>query len=141
LLAAGQTPYPDAEVQARLTADPAGIVYHYLGDHLFTWADYLLGDRPVDFSGLLSLLALDHPYVRDGQVLTYTLRVQDSGQETARDVSAQVWVPTATATVTPTGTITPTATITPAVTITPTLTITPTQPPTEVISPTVTSTP
>jgi NADPH:quinone reductase-like Zn-dependent oxidoreductase len=32
-LADGQTPYPDADVQARLTAEPAGTVYHYLGDH------------------------------------------------------------------------------------------------------------
>ena len=90
-LAAGQTPYDDSEVQARLTADPAGIVYHYLGDHLFPWADYLLGEKPPDFTGLLSLLGRNQSFVQDGQTLNYTLQVQNSGQETARDVTARVW--------------------------------------------------
>ena len=90
-LASGQTPYDDTEVQARLTADPAGVVYHYLGDHLFPWANYLLGDKPPDFSGLLSLLGRNQSFVHDGQMLNYTLQVQNSGQETARDVTARAW--------------------------------------------------
>jgi subtilisin-like proprotein convertase family protein len=90
-LAAGQTPYPDAEVRARLAVEPAGTVYHYLGDHLVPWAGYLLDDKPADFSRLLSFLDGEHPYVQDGQVLTYTLHVQNSGRDTARGVVAQVW--------------------------------------------------
>jgi hypothetical protein len=91
-LAAGQTPYPDAELQVHLTADPSGIVYNYLGDHLFPWArDLLLGKKPADFAGLLSFLDRSHPFVHDGQTLRYTLHVQNRGRDTARAVGARVW--------------------------------------------------
>ncbi|MFN2184456.1 MAG: LamG-like jellyroll fold domain-containing protein [Anaerolineae bacterium] len=88
LLASGQTPYPEADLQVNLTADPTGIIYQYLGDHLFPWADYLLGDKPLDFSNLLTFLDRDLPFVHDGQVLTYTLHVQNNGQEAAQAVAA-----------------------------------------------------
>ena len=88
---ADQTPYPDAEVQAYLTADPSGIVYHYLGDHLYAWSDYLLGDKPLDFSQLLKFLDTDHPYVKDGQTLTYSLHVQNNGKAATHSVAARVW--------------------------------------------------
>ncbi|MGD8858247.1 MAG: Ig-like domain-containing protein, partial [Chloroflexota bacterium] len=90
-LDADQTPYPDADVEARLKADPAGTVYNYLGDHLYSWSDELLGDTPLDFSRVLEFLDRDHPYVHDGQLVTYTLHLQNKGQDATHEVMARVW--------------------------------------------------
>jgi len=87
----GTTPaYLDADVQVRLSTDPAGTAYCLLGDNLFWMQDALLNTPPADVTSLLSFLSTDHPPVGNGQAITYTIHFRNLGAFTATNVTADV---------------------------------------------------
>ncbi|HHS98157.1 MAG TPA: hypothetical protein ENK08_09760, partial [Chloroflexi bacterium] len=81
-------PYLDADLRVRLSVEPPGAVYHYLGDGLFDLWGLLPGDRPADAGSSLDWLNADVPPLGDGQVITYTLRYRNEGT----DPATGVWV-------------------------------------------------
>jgi subtilisin-like proprotein convertase family protein len=79
----------DAEVQVSLSADPAGVAYSLLGDHLF-WLQDLLRHAPADVTSHLDFLNTDLPPLGNGQIIEYTLRYQHRGSDTAYGVYAEL---------------------------------------------------
>ncbi len=82
------TPYRDADLRVRLSVEPPGAVYHFLGDGLFDLWNLPPGDRPTDARSSLDRLNADVPLLGDGQVITYTLRYRNAGT----DPATGVWV-------------------------------------------------
>ena len=86
----GQPHYTDDDLQLQVTSNPGGAGYRYLGDNLFGWWLSLLGDKPAEFSSLLSRITNDLTRLHDGQEVTYTVQYSNDGPEAAQDVVLQV---------------------------------------------------
>jgi hypothetical protein len=82
--------YPDAEVQARLSATPYGVAYSLLDSHLFWLWEELTGERPPDVSSFLTMMSTEHSRVGANQRITYTLRYRNAGPDPATGLYAEV---------------------------------------------------
>jgi hypothetical protein len=84
--------FSGAEVRARITADPSGLLYSFLNDGLF----FLMGElfsQEGDFeTELLSYLDRQHPPVVPGQEVSYTLHYENVGTGTAPEAFIAVIV-------------------------------------------------
>jgi subtilisin-like proprotein convertase family protein len=82
--------YPDADARVDVTVEPAGTVYSFLGDDLFWLWDPLLDSPPVGLSGDFAFKDAGHPLLSDGQVVTYTIRYANLGDDAATGVTVDL---------------------------------------------------
>ena len=90
LLAPGlcpSAPFGDGDVRVALTTEPAGTAFSLLGsDVVWLWEELTSEDRSADFTKALTFLDVDHPLLKHGDTVTYTLAYENRGSETATGV-------------------------------------------------------
>jgi subtilisin-like proprotein convertase family protein len=70
--------------------EPAGTVYSFLGDDLFWLWDPLLNSPPVGLSGDFRFRDAGHPLLAHGQVVSYTIRYANLGDDAATGVTVDL---------------------------------------------------
>lgn len=82
--------YTDQDLRFELAAEPVGAAYGLLSSELF-WLGEDLTDpnRPITLSQTFAFMDVDHPPVGDGDTITYTLRYDNRGTESAAGVRVQ----------------------------------------------------
>jgi len=72
--------YGDADIHARLTADPEGTTYGFMSSELFWLGDELLTTtHSADLSQSFYFMDFTHPPLSDGDVVTYTIHYINRG--------------------------------------------------------------
>ncbi len=84
----GET-YPDSDLRAHLSVEPAGATYALMGDDLYhQWRAFYQDEGPEQRQ--FDFLDHDHPPLGQGDTITYTLRVANRGPQDAVEVKVLV---------------------------------------------------